>query len=331
MSLETDNLKTKTTTEPQSSKPLDETPSVRDIVERYLPEVEWKDPLVGTALCPGHHLHSHQPAKRDAKIYINGVPTLYCFHDKCSTEVEAVNAKIRAAWSLFQPDLSPEALLAAQIKAAHKHALESRAKVGKDQILKEFAWDLTGETEFDKMNFSGHFVTWLGLWKPDDIIWIGEPGDSGQIKHQEHFFPVHAIGRHNRTGRYSCASTFKPGSYSRRNLDVLTTPYLIVEGDAVLGKVPETDDERKENKRACGAIFNWLRSKCGLSLRAVVDSGNKSLHGWFSMPGNEVYEELRVILPALGCDRAMFKPSQPARIPGVIRENGNKQKLLYFK
>lgn len=308
-------------------------PTVKEIVEKYLSNVDWVDPTWGKCLCPGHHLHSNQPAKRDARIYVNGVPTLYCFHTQCMEEVASVNAKVRAAWSLFQPELDPKALAEAQAKAQHKHDLESRAKAGKDQILREYAWPVAQLTALQpKLAPSGQFAEWLSLWKPEDLIWLGDPSDSGQIHHQKHFNLKCNLGREAKDlGHYSCASTFKPGSYSRRNLDVLTTPYMIVEGDSVLGKVPETDEERSANKDACGAIFRFLFEKCGLNLRAVVDSGNKSLHGWFDMPEAVVYDELRVILPALGCDRAMFKPTQPARIPGVIRENGNAQKLLYFK
>lgn len=304
-----------------------QSPTVREIVNKYLQGVDWMDETWGKCMCPGHLEHTAQPAKRDARIYVNGVPTLYCFHEQCREQVSAVNSKIRAAWSLFQPELNPEELKKSQERAAHKHALESRAKAGKDQILKEFAWPVKS---FDSGKATGEqFEEWLTLFGSGDIIWIGDPSDSGHIKHADHFVETYKANKDN--GRYSCASTFKPGSYSRRNLDVLTTPYLIVEGDAVLGKVPETDEERSANKDACGAIFRWLFEKCGLNLRAVIDSGNKSLHGWFDIPTPMVYEELRVVLPALGCDRAMFKPTQPARIPGVIRENGNAQKLLYFK
>ena len=39
--------------------------------------------------------------------------------------------------------------------------------------------------------------------------------------------------------------------------------------------------------------------------------------------------ELKTILPPLGCDPAMFKPSQPCRLPGVYR-GPEMQALLYL-
>jgi hypothetical protein len=60
-----------------------------------------------------------------------------------------------------------------------------------------------------------------------------------------------------------------------------------------------------------------------------VDTGGKSLHGWFDMPKKAIFDELETILPLLGCDPGLFKPSQPCRMPGVPR--GEKyQTLIYY-
>ena len=56
-----------------------------------------------------------------------------------------------------------------------------------------------------------------------------------------------------------------------------------------------------------------------MRLVAVIDAGNKSCHGWFQMPPQPHVEELQIILPALGCDAGMFRPSQPARLAGIKR------------
>ena len=65
------------------------------------------------------------------------------------------------------------------------------------------------------------------------------------------------------------------------------------------------------------AVFNWMRAFA--RLRAVLDTGGKSLHGWFDFPAEQELRELRVILPALGCDPALFTASQPCRLPGARR------------
>jgi hypothetical protein len=78
--------------------------------------------------------------------------------------------------------------------------------------------------------------------------------------------------------------------------------------------VAESDTLSKEEVLA---VFMWMRNF--MRLRAVVDTAGKSLHGWFEYPTQEELAELRVILPALGCDEALFKASQPCRLPGARR------------
>ena len=65
-----------------------------------------------------------------------------------------------------------------------------------------------------------------------------------------------------------------------------------------------------------------------MRLRAIINTGGKSLHAWFEPPNSEQEAELRIILPALGFDSAMFRPSQPCRLPGVLRLDAQKDPLL---
>jgi hypothetical protein len=90
-----------------------------------------------------------------------------------------------------------------------------------------------------------------------------------------------------------------------------------------------TDDDKQRNKNGCGAMARWLRDAVGLDLLAIVDSGGKSLHIWLSTPPPNILDELKIILPELYCDPALFKPSQPVRLPGAKRD-GKFQSLLYF-
>lgn len=313
----------------------DSKPTIQQIVERYLQNVEWLDATRGRATCPGQHHHSTRSHRNDCWVFINGTPTVTCLHASCEREVAAANDKIRSAWSLYQPTLDPVALAAAKAKAAKRHALEEKARASLPEILKQFRWDVADIQQGDKHgnmpSEREETVEFLfRLFEPDDILWTGNPEDTGRPWHIDNFHTRDAWVMGGPLGNYTCASTFKPGTYSRANVNVLETKYLIVEGDNVLGKKPETDYEKLQNKNACGAIFNWLRASVNLKLRAVIDSGNKSLHGWYNMPSLEKFEELKIILPEMGCDRAMFKASQPARLPGVVRDNGKEQRLLWI-
>lgn len=330
--------KPKSCSEPEPHNTAPSNPTTHEIVERYLPQVEWTSEIRGRAPCPGKHKHTTKSHRNDCWVFINGTPTVSCLHDNCREEVAAVNSNIRSAWSLFQPPLDEAAMSEAREKAAQRHSTEAKAKASLPEILKQFKWDILDIEISSKFrgayNGQSTDIFLEKMFEAEDVLWIGDPENTGQERYASHFKK-----REDWTtnfdawvyGNYTCASTFKPGTYSRANANVLTTPYLITEGDNVLGIVPETDEQKLANKNASGAVARWLQEKVGLTLRAVVDSGNKSLHFWWEMPKKETFEELRIILPCLGFDRAMFKPSQPARLAGVIRDNGNEQKLLYIK
>jgi hypothetical protein len=112
----------------------------------------------------------------------------------------------------------------------------------------------------------------------------------------------------------TCPSTFRPGTYSRCNEAVLHRRFLVIESDVL-------------NKDEMCAVISRCRQF--MELRAVVDTAGKSLHAWFDYPDDDAIAELKIILPAIGCDPALFKASQPCRLPGAPR--GDKvQSLLWF-
>jgi hypothetical protein len=300
---------------------------VQEIVAKYLPDVQWISPTKGLCVCPGAAKHTTRSTKKDCAVFVEKVPTVYCFHQNCQVEVEAVNDDIRAAWRYFQPEVSPEERQNLLAESSRRHELEARAQAAKATIVSKYQWDPFKSAL--NASLPEQFILWRDrLWKPDDTIWIGEPHHSGHFFHRAYFsFAETAILR----GHFTTASCFKAGVYQRSNESVLRTPYLIVVGDAVLGAPINNDRDRHDNKLACAAIFNWLQKEMKLTLRCVVDSGNKSLHGWFNMPDQQTYDQLKVMLPVMGCDKAMFKPSQPARVPGIVRDNGNEQRLLFLK
>lgn len=312
----------------QSASSLEvSTPSTASIVEQVIPGVRWSSPTKGLCQCPGHQKHSTRSTKKDCAVFIGGsVPTVYCFHEGCAEEILAANDAIRTLWRAYQPEIPAEQLAGLRAEQEWKRSLEARIVAAKDRILADSAWNL----DLDGLDMTPDqmFSAWKGLWKDNDNIWIGEPHESGQWFHKAAFGQAEDM---TMRGHYSCASTFKEATISRGNEFVESTPFLIVEGDKVLGEV-KTEEDKVKNKLACAAIFRWLDTWQGrpMKLLAVIDSGNKSLHGWFTMPSPAIFKELQVTLPAIGCDRAMFKPTQPARVPGIVRDNGNLQKLIYL-
>jgi hypothetical protein len=185
------------------------------------------------------------------------------------------------------------------------------------------------------------WATFLGgLYRRDDVVWIGGTCDTGASHHASHFLPIREwIKLKKPRGVLICPATFANGSFSRCEASINERPYLVLEGDAVLPEIaakaarsePLTEVEKYANQAACGAVINWLRCKTSLVLRAVVDSGSKSLHGWFDMPSPDDLATLKRLLPSLGFDPATLRPAQPVRLPGVMRPGARRwQRLLYL-
>lgn len=96
--------------------------------------------------------------------------------------------------------------------------------------------------------------------------------------------------------------------------------------------VAEFDGLSREEQLAFWAGF-------GRPLVALVDSGGKSVHAWLKVDcadaqdwGEQVGKKLygdRLI--PLGVDPACRNPSRLSRLPGITRDNGNIQNLLYLK
>ncbi len=82
---------------------------------------------------------------------------------------------------------------------------------------------------------------------------------------------------------------------------------------------------------ACAAILNYLAHRGPLVM--VVDSGGKSLHGWFYCAGvpDNVLRRFMNCAHRLGADKAIWlNRSQFVRMPDGTRSNGNRQRVYYF-
>lgn len=80
------------------------------------------------------------------------------------------------------------------------------------------------------------------------------------------------------------------------------------------------------------AILWHLRADKGAKLALVVHSGGKSLHGWFACQGEDEATVRRFYsyCVSLGADPATHSRCQFVRMPDGMRDNGNRQAVLYF-
>jgi len=85
------------------------------------------------------------------------------------------------------------------------------------------------------------------------------------------------------------------------------------------------------NKDEQARLISYLATKAPLVL--VVDSGGKSLHGWFDCRGVPHHRVARFMQYAvwLGADRHLWSPAQWVRMPGGTRSGGARQHVLFFR
>jgi hypothetical protein len=303
----------------------DSNDSVRLKADRLLGKVNWIDNVTGYCSCPGQHKHTTTCGEHDCRVKIDGIPTTYCVHASCGEEIAAANKTLRIgnidSTPLTLTAVQKKEAAAAKAKARLVETLKVRAQKSVPEILKQYGWPYVQiikdspiqNHEEDRL---GMFRAYTDMFNGDDIIWIGDVSDTGKPEHAGHFkTKTRWLEDSVPVGPYTCPACFVPDSFSRAKTNVAAQRYLVVESDIL-------------KKDEVGAIFRWLDRAVELPLRAVIDTAGKSLHGWFEFPPGAILAELKVMLPAMGCDPKMFTSSQPCRLPGGFRD-GRIQRLIY--
>lgn len=296
----------------------------RAIAETILGPIDWLSTDEGYCACPGQGTHTNSNGTRDCMVFMDKVPTIYCVHSSCKTTVSAATLKLRKA-VLNGADAQPRRLTAEEkqklAEREHGQRVRQRAAHALPQVLQEHAWGYQQICRDSKAELAGreaqHWRFLLREFNCDDVVWIGDKFHSGKPEHASHFRTViDWLEEDVAPGPLICPSVFKNNSIARSNENVLAKRFLVVESDIL-------------TKDQVGAIFKWLKEAVKLDLVAVIDTAGKSLHGWFVYPEYEdQLDELKLVLPAYGCDPKLFTPSQPVRLPGALRD-GKFQKLIY--
>ncbi len=324
----------------------------RQVAAGIVGAIDWQSEVSGYCRCPGESLHTHKTGKKDCRVNVDGAPTIYCFHSSCASAVAEANRALRRAisqspWTLTLPDgqiLRSGDVLQASGTVLRREVMVARAKIAGrlpgEQLLLETLVAMAGRFRpelFEKFHFpfarilevspllvanrdpDDQFRTWLRLWPADSTVWIGDVYSSGQPNHATHFRPVsdwYQIGPV--MGNYTCGAAFKPGSYRRSNETIQGKRFLVVESDSL-------------KKDEIGAVFAYMNNRLHYNLHAIIDTGGKSLHGWFDCPRDKVLEDrLKAALTVFGCDPKLFTYSQPVRVPGAWRD-GKLQRLIWLK
>ncbi|MDB4313974.1 CHC2 zinc finger domain-containing protein [Akkermansiaceae bacterium] len=170
------------------------------------------------------------------------------------------------------------------------------------------------------------------LFPLDEIIWMGETYDTGQERHRENFRTTREWLKETSLPPRIAAGTFRPGSFSRSKDNLESSPFLIIESDDLIGKKPTNAGERNENKSLSYALAGYCQQELGLHLRAVIDTGNKSLHLWFDQPPPKALAAVRMLAPGLCIDTGLLDScaTAPLRMPGCLHEKTHLPATLLY-
>jgi len=302
--------------------------NTKRIAEQLMGSIEWDSDALGVCTCPGVSLHTSSTKTRDCLLYLDGPPTIHCFHNSCAGAVENANFNLRSAIGKatvssgrpqFIPSIQEQLQRGERLrKKREEEQLARRSRESLALIIEQHSCSTADLWEASPVKLldapEDEWPLLLHVFNPDDIVWIGDTYDSANDDQDERKKAAAAL--HFKTagewldspvspeGPFICPCTFEEGSHSRCNANVQSQPFLVVESDEL-------------SHEHFGGVIEFLKQR--LHLRAVVDTAGKSLHAWFDYPTDSQVAELRIILKELKCDTAMFRPSQAVRLPGVRR------------
>ena len=318
----------------------------------------------GYCRCPGAKTHSNKSGPqrpdrpgRDCRVYLaksdrnpRGVPSISCVHTSCEGAVSEVNRRLRSEIAkheaakaktegyVFAPPThkrrTREEIDAARQEKARK-ALALRSREARGLIIQAWPWervdmwsasDPLPESDLQQARavlrlFGAADVVWCGAFKdsiaPEDV----EACSTARVARVRGCFRSCAdwLRSAELPGPRIVPSAFVAGGTSRSKEAVRQRRLLVIEHDHL--SIPEQ-----------GAMLRWLWEKAGLSLRAIVFTGNKSIHGWFDAPPAADMPELETVLTAMGYDPASFNPAQPYPLPGWPHpKTGIKSELWFLR
>jgi hypothetical protein len=274
--------------------------------------IDWVSESAGILECPFKDLHTTKNAYRDTALYLSGFPHIHCLHESCKERLRDINRFLRiqlTGTSQVSEDFAPK-----QSRGQVEFFRKNREMLIEKYTpkIREWSWAYLDTGFFLKKMFDPI--------DPQDWLWIGSPEMTG-MNYPNNFgsssFWIHASPL-PKSWRFICANPLKKGVCNRTNNNVAAYKYLVLESDGL-------------NFTETRAMFEAAEDLFMLRLKAIVFSGNKSLHGWFDHPGMEWLESNKSLLVAMGFDGATMRPTQPVRLAGAIRENGKVQSLLWLK
>jgi hypothetical protein len=260
---------------------------------------------------------------------------------------------MEAAWACRKAGLSPD--VAAQELEERMTRLPNSQNEIEDAVRKAFEgqrviwhsrrnwqaparWPVANTEQIEAVTAS-----WLGvadLWEASPIRFDDDQPHTAEIL--ERLFPNDPWLCVGSKFKFSTLHLSQFKSFSDTSEQIVPSPMLAKYGHTKDGKqsehtleatgprrflVIEGDGTSKDHQ---AAVLLHLAERAPLTL--VVDSGGKSLHGWFFVAGktDEQLASFFRLACTLGADDRLWLRSQFVRMPDGTRDSGKRQHILFF-
>lgn len=279
--------------------------------------------------CPGQSSHTTNNSSKDCYVglgsELDGIRWLYCkcFHNSCLSSRQSFIKEMNKKWAKGLP-------LSNDVKPRIKFtSFGSKLKgVVEANDLKKKATNYVPPSPYTgtpiNENHIDDFKLFVSMWNEKDIIFIGERGQSWH--NGAYFYEMNWEDIMNRfvpkfkDGKfpyYTIQTTLISKAGGRKEEHCGTRKFIVF----------EMDNETKENQ---WKYLFFIRDYFKINLRLIIDSGGKSLHGWFDYDENIL--TMKSIFKHFGYDTKLFEIQQPVRLPGGYRQEKQQyQRVLYNK
>lgn len=278
--------------------------------------IRWTSPKAGTTTCPLNH---------SCEVFVddNPVPYFHCFHERCKSELAEWNRQLRDACQRSGHGVKSKPTKEEKERISFQKRLATISRntglfvlpkliaqpgIAEDDWVQRSPYPLPQDCRDDWK------ILLSGLFKPDDILWMGWLEDTGAELHTVCFKPLKEwLNKSRCPGPQVCPAAFY--SYERGQAvkeasegfddeaegdegDDLDSEYcperpLVAKVQHILS----THSRRHENVRIrpymviesdtvkmeqFGNVVVYLEQH--FTLRAIVHTGGKSMHCWFDHP-----------------------------------------------
>lgn len=248
-----------------------------------------------------------------------------CWHSSCRSNINQMLSGRNKKWKKYVDEHSDKVIkvekTTEQLKEElHQEHLRICEREKHDAWKRKIIFEITRWNKVPVPKVAPVFVDpaedfafHLGLFHEDDILFLGdfnEPWKLYKINDKD-------LERLQNIPEFTSSYTFKDVNAGRNANNCQDKPYGVLELDNGISKEEQL------------SLLLSISKTLNVKLLMALDSGGKSVHGWFYWKDVEKYAE---IFEDLGYDMKTFKSrSQPVRLAGAFRQNKQKYQRVIYK